>query len=442
MNASVRPSGEKRAWRSVRAPSVTWRAGDEPSHGRRPDREPVAVLADARPLDGERDERAVGREPRVVRDGEAVEVVRARGSRQRDPPGARARASRARVGRRRELPPVYPRARGYHRSCDGRRAALLPAGSRAPHPGRPRPDVARAAPRRLRLPGLPVRADLGRAPRVRVRRAGRDRRARATCASSTRPASTWRRGSRSWRGSRSASRRGRRSSTGSSSWSTASGRADDDGLRARLNGQPGRPVALLVFDVVHLDGVWLLRTPLEKRRAQLRRILRPGDEVVVVPAIAGEGRALHDAVSAQGIAGVLARRRTSPYLPGVHSRLWRSILATPAGSAPEPAQATDAAVEASGTAPVLALFRRLPFDDGDEAPLAPERPHEQADRGRLAVEQDARPVDADREQRRERHRDDQQARARARAPRAPPCRPRAARASRTGSTAARTRRTG
>ena len=73
------------------------------------------------------------------------------------------------------------------------------------------------------------------------------------------------------------------------------GRADDEQLRGRLNGAPGRPVALLVFDVLHLDGVWLLRTPLEKRREILRRILRPGDEVVVVPAIAGEGIALHDA---------------------------------------------------------------------------------------------------------------------------------------------------
>ncbi len=145
------------------------------------------------------------------------------------------------------------------------------------------------------------------------------------------------------------------------------GRADDEGLRARLNGGAGRPVALLVFDILHLDGVWLLRTPLEKRRAILRRVLRPGDEVVVVPAIAGEGRALHDAVSAQGIAGVLARRRTSPYLPGVHSRLWRSIVATPEGEVAAEAPAPDIAPgmepSASGTGPVLALFRRLPFDE-------------------------------------------------------------------------------
>jgi len=144
------------------------------------------------------------------------------------------------------------------------------------------------------------------------------------------------------------------------------GRADDDALRSRLNGASGRPVALLVFDILHLDGVWLLRTPLEKRRASLRRVLRPGDEVVVVPAITGEGRALHDAVSAQGIAGVLARRRTSPYLPGVRSRLWRSIAAAEPGAGPAADAGTDAGEDEppmSGTGPVLALFRRLPFED-------------------------------------------------------------------------------
>ncbi|HEY4188889.1 MAG TPA: hypothetical protein VGM28_00580 [Candidatus Limnocylindrales bacterium] len=153
----------------------------------------------------------------------------------------------------------------------------------------------------------------------------------------------------------------------------ARGRADDDALRDRLNGKPGRPVAYLVFDVLHLDGQWLLNTPLEKRRQVLRRVLRPGDEVVVVPAIAGEGRALHAAVTTQGIAGVLARRRTSPYLPGVRSGLWRSIAAGPAPEQPAGTDPGDTILDNAGqptaTAPVLALFRRLPFDDdgGDPA---------------------------------------------------------------------------
>ena len=148
------------------------------------------------------------------------------------------------------------------------------------------------------------------------------------------------------------------------------GRADDQELRARLSGRPGRAVALLVFDLLHLDGKWLLGQPLDKRRAALRRVLRPGDEVVVVPAITGEGLALHAAVSQQGVAGILARRRASPYLPGVRSTLWRSIVAGEPGatgsvetSGERAAGSEPAEDRAPATAPVLAMFRRLPFDE-------------------------------------------------------------------------------
>ena len=61
------------------------------------------------------------------------------------------------------------------------------------------------------------------------------------------------------------------------------------------------PDAYLAFDLLHLDGRSLLSLPLIRRRDMLRRVLRPGDEVVAVPAIAGEGRALFDAVAAQDI---------------------------------------------------------------------------------------------------------------------------------------------
>jgi bifunctional non-homologous end joining protein LigD len=148
------------------------------------------------------------------------------------------------------------------------------------------------------------------------------------------------------------------------------GRADDEALRERLSGRAGRPVALLVFDLLHLDGKWLLGQSLDRRRSTLRKVLRPGDEVVVVPAIAGEGVALHAAVSGQGIAGVLARRRESPYLPGVRSALWRSIVAgVPGETADGPATpgstepADDGEAAAGATGPVLAVFRRLPFEE-------------------------------------------------------------------------------
>jgi hypothetical protein len=89
--------------------------------------------------------------------------------------------------------------------------------------------------------------------------------------------------------------------------------------------------------------------------------------VVAVPAIATEGIALFEAAVAQGIAGILARQRSSPYLPGVRSRLWRFVTAAPgaAGAVTDPEQASMPIGDIPGpaSAPVLALISRLPLED-------------------------------------------------------------------------------
>jgi bifunctional non-homologous end joining protein LigD len=145
----------------------------------------------------------------------------------------------------------------------------------------------------------------------------------------------------------------------------ASGRADPAELARRLAGEPGRSAAFLAFDLLHLDGRSLLSQPLVRRREALRRVLRPGDEVVAVPAIATDGIALYEAVVAQGIAGVLARQGGSPYLPGVRSRLWRFIAAGPAANDRKAAIAAELdlgpGAEDPASAPVLALISRLPL---------------------------------------------------------------------------------
>jgi hypothetical protein len=67
----------------------------------------------------------------------------------------------------------------------------------------------------------------------------------------------------------------------------------------------------------------------------------------------------------------MARQRTSPYLAGVRSRLWRFIPTSPVVAdqprsigavAPEPG---DEELEPTAAAPVVALIRRLPlvFDE-------------------------------------------------------------------------------
>ena len=147
----------------------------------------------------------------------------------------------------------------------------------------------------------------------------------------------------------------------------ASGRADPAELARRLAGEGGRATAFLAFDLLHLDGRSLLSQPLVRRREALRRVLRPGDEVVAVPAIATEGIALFEAAMAQGIAGVLARQRSSPYLAGIRSRLWRYMAATPGAKATaEIASDAETGPGATAAAPVLALISRLPLPLEDQ----------------------------------------------------------------------------
>ena len=144
------------------------------------------------------------------------------------------------------------------------------------------------------------------------------------------------------------------------------GRADVPELARRLAGEPGRAgraAAFLAFDLLHLDGRSLLTQPLVRRREALRKVLRPGDEVVAVPAIATEGVALYEAVVAQGVAGMLARQRSSPYLPGVRSRLWRYIASAPGGVAADDGSGGADEPPATAAAPILALISRLPFDE-------------------------------------------------------------------------------
>jgi ATP-dependent DNA ligase len=152
------------------------------------------------------------------------------------------------------------------------------------------------------------------------------------------------------------------------------GRLDAAGLAARLGGRTGPGLAFLVYDLLSLDGRSLAGEPLERRRSRLVRLLRPTPSIVLVPMIAGEGRALSTAAAAQGVGWVLARDRRGPYLAGVTSSLWRLIAVSPAEPADEPAgepgrpaPSTGETGESGGAippaSPILALIRRLPLDD-------------------------------------------------------------------------------
>jgi ATP-dependent DNA ligase len=113
----------------------------------------------------------------------------------------------------------------------------------------------------------------------------------------------------------------------------ADGTPDPSALERRLRATAGvrraraahGTAVYLTDDLLFYEGRSLLREPLARRRRALESALGTWRGAVLVPAVAAEGRSLFDAVAALGLPAVLARRRDSPYLPGVRSDLWRLV---------------------------------------------------------------------------------------------------------------------
>ncbi|HKG18428.1 MAG TPA: DNA ligase D, partial [Candidatus Limnocylindrales bacterium] len=84
------------------------------------------------------------------------------------------------------------------------------------------------------------------------------------------------------------------------------------------------------FDLLHLDGRSLLGVPLESRKALLKSVLRSADRRVrYADHVVGEGLAFLAAARAQGLEGIVAKHRRSPYEPGKRARTWLKIKVRP-----------------------------------------------------------------------------------------------------------------
>ena len=88
------------------------------------------------------------------------------------------------------------------------------------------------------------------------------------------------------------------------------------------------PVCFVAFDLLYLDGRSLLARPLEERRAALDELVVAGGNVLVSPAVPGDGEALFEVALQKRFEGVVAKRLGSPYRPGKRTREWLKIKAT------------------------------------------------------------------------------------------------------------------
>lgn len=85
------------------------------------------------------------------------------------------------------------------------------------------------------------------------------------------------------------------------------------------------PAALLLFDVLYLDGRSLLREPYTVRRSVLEELALDARAWQTPPAFVGGGGAAVAASQQQGLEGVMAKRLASPYQPGRRSPDWVKI---------------------------------------------------------------------------------------------------------------------
>jgi bifunctional non-homologous end joining protein LigD len=108
-----------------------------------------------------------------------------------------------------------------------------------------------------------------------------------------------------------------------------------DAIRARRLAERN-PVTLIAFDLLRHDGEDLCSLPLSERR---ERLLSMGLDTVPgrmgawhVPPTYDDGQMLLDAAEEQGLEGIVSKRLSSPYRPGVRSRDWLKFPIRPTGS--------------------------------------------------------------------------------------------------------------
>jgi bifunctional non-homologous end joining protein LigD len=86
----------------------------------------------------------------------------------------------------------------------------------------------------------------------------------------------------------------------------------------------GLSIVYYAFDLLHLNGRDLTGTPLDERRAALRKVVE-GSGVLLSDPLPGTSERIADAVRALGLEGVVAKRRRSTYAPGRRSDAWVKV---------------------------------------------------------------------------------------------------------------------
>jgi len=103
---------------------------------------------------------------------------------------------------------------------------------------------------------------------------------------------------------------------------------DEDGRRSFNTLQTyGAPLHFFIFDLLVLNGKDAMGDPLMKRRELIEEHILPklAEPIRYSPILDATLRALIQSVKAQGLEGLVAKRRDSSYEPGQRSGAWQKM---------------------------------------------------------------------------------------------------------------------
>jgi bifunctional non-homologous end joining protein LigD len=111
------------------------------------------------------------------------------------------------------------------------------------------------------------------------------------------------------------------------------GKPDMQALLSRLQKGSGRipppgvtiPVTYIVFDILEKEGKPLIDLPFSERRKMLKQAVTEGPHVILSVPVEGKGEDYYRAAVAKGLEGVMAKRKDSPYEPGLRSGTWLKV---------------------------------------------------------------------------------------------------------------------
>ena len=137
------------------------------------------------------------------------------------------------------------------------------------------------------------------------------------------------------------------------------------------------PATLMAFDLLRLYGVDLTQRSLADRRATLERLELAGPHWQVPPTFA-DGELLRDAARAQGLEGIVSKRLSSRYHPGLRSEEWLKFPNRPVDVGPHRRLAAGDRQHR----PARSGARRRPGTGGAALPRPGRQRHRRQGRGR------------------------------------------------------------